>query len=55
MKILKDYNISQQKFAEEVPISRPNFTYWKKGKLPKFETLINIANYLNCSIDEFLD
>ncbi len=52
---LKARNISQNKISKELPIGRSNFTYWKQGKLPKYITLIEIANYLDCSIDEFLD
>lgn len=53
--LLKSYNISQSKLSREVKISRPNFTYWKNGTLPKLNTLVAIATYLNCSIDDLLD
>ncbi|MCM1534149.1 MAG: helix-turn-helix transcriptional regulator [Corallococcus sp.] len=53
--ILKSDDISQSEMSREIPVSRPNFTYWKQGKLPKLETLVAIANYLNCSIDDLLD
>ena len=55
MKVLKDSKVSQSKIAECVKIGRPNFSYWKKGSLPKFNTLIDLADYLQCSIDDFLD
>lgn len=55
IKLLSAYNISQSKLAREINISRPNFHYWKNGKLPKFDTLIALATYLNCSIDDLLD
>lgn len=52
---LKDQNISQNKFAKDLKIGRANFTYWKHGKLPKLESLILIADYLNINIDDLLD
>lgn len=55
MSILQAYNISQSKLAREAKFSRPNFQHWKSGKLPKFDTLVSIAAYLNCSIDDLLD
>ncbi len=53
--IIKTYKISQNKLSKEVPFSQCNFTYWKQGSLPKFSTLIRLADYFNCSIDDFLD
>lgn len=53
--ILNSYNISQSKFARDVKISRPNFSHWKNGKLPKLNTIVAIATYLNCSIDDLLE
>lgn len=53
--LLKSYNISQSTLAREAKISRPNFSYWKNGTLPKLSTLVAIANHLNCSIDDLLD
>lgn len=53
--ILKVNKISQVKFCKDTGISRPNFTYWKNGALPKFFTLISIADYLDCSIDDLLE
>ncbi len=52
---LSSSNISQSKLSRDLSISRPNFTYWKQGTLPKLETLITLSNYLNCSIDDLLD
>ena len=43
------------KLAKDICIGRSNFSYWKNGKLPKFETLIMFAKYLECYIDDFMD
>jgi len=55
LSILRENNISQSQLSRDTKIGRPNFTYWKQGRLPKLNTLILLANYLSCSIDEFLD
>lgn len=46
---------SKFKLAKELNLGRANFTYWKNGSMPKFTTLIEIANHLHCSIDDLLD
>lgn len=53
--LLKYSNISQSKLCRDINLGRSNFTYWKNGSLPKFSTLIDIANYLQCSIDDLLE
>lgn len=52
---LKALNITKSKFANDLGIGRPNFTYWKNGSLPKLKLLIEISNYLGCDIDELLE
>lgn len=54
-KIMKASHISQSQLANELKIGRPNFSYWSQGSLPKFITLIDLANYLNCNIDDLLE
>lgn len=53
--ILKQNQISQAKLSKEMSIGRANFWYWKVGKSPKLITLNDLANYLACNIDDFLD
>lgn len=55
MHVIKIANSSQSDVARNIKIGRPNFTYWKNGSLPKLTTLIDLANYFNCSIDDFLE
>lgn len=52
--LLKERNISQSKLSKDLSFGRSNFTYWKKGALPKLSTLIELANYFGCRIDDFL-
>ncbi len=54
-KILKSLNISKTQLAKDINIGRPNFSYWKNGSLPKLVTLFDLANYLNCNIDDLLE
>lgn len=55
LKIMKVGNISQCKIADDLQIGRSNFVYWRRGRSPKLNTLIELANYLNCNIDDLLD
>lgn len=55
IEILKAENLSQLKFCKDLAISRTNFSRWNNGATPKLSTLIDIAKYLNCKIDELLD
>ena len=53
--VMKQAKISQSRLAKDLEIGRHNFSYWKNGSFPKFTTLIEIANYLNCNIDDLLE
>ena len=48
---LRLQNISQNKFMRDLNYSTEAFTRWKYGSIPHFSTVIEIANYLNTSID----
>ncbi|MBQ7798022.1 MAG: helix-turn-helix transcriptional regulator [Clostridia bacterium] len=52
---LKIASTSKLKLSKDLHLGRANFTYWKNGSMPKFTTLIEIANYLSCTIDELLE
>ncbi|MGN1201326.1 MAG: helix-turn-helix domain-containing protein [Candidatus Caccovivens sp.] len=52
---LKALGVSQSKLAREIHIDQSNFSHWKNGAFPCFSTLVLMADYLKCSIDEFLD
>ncbi len=47
-------NITHWKLSKHLLISESNIRGWKHGSLPKLETLIKIASYLNMSIDYFI-
>ena len=51
IKLINSFNISQYKLCKDINISDANFAKWKKGVLPQFETLLNISQYFNCSLD----
>lgn len=55
LKIMSYSHITQTNFTEDLQLGRTNFVYWRKGRLPKLSTLIAIANYLHCNIDDLLD
>ena len=54
-KVLKERKISQRQLERDTDVSRTNFVRWKNGSMPKFSTLVEIANYLKCSLDDFLE
>ena len=50
-KLLKQNGISHYKVCKETKLNESSIRLWKKGKLPKIVSLVEIAKYLNCSID----
>ena len=53
--LMKENNISAEQVARDLKISNSNFGRWRNGTLPSLSKIIDISNYLNCSIDELLD
>lgn len=50
--IRKKKNLSQQKIALDLSISREAISYYENGKRsPSVETLVMLSNYFNVSID----
>ncbi len=47
--------ISLAALAREVGLSNSATTYWKRGSLPRYETLKKISRYFDVSIDWLLD
>lgn len=45
---------SPNAFAKEIGAKTSACTYWKNGTTPNGETLIKIADYLDCSVDYLL-
>ena len=54
-KMLESNNITHWKLCQNIDISESVGRGWRKGAEPKLESLLKIANYLNCSIDYLLD
>ena len=52
----KSYNLTQEEFAKQIGVSRVNYTRYEIDKVrPDYETLINIADYYDISLDELFD
>ena len=54
LNLLKDNNTTHWKFSHKYNISESGIRIWKKGKIPKMETIVIIADGLCCSIDHLL-
>ena len=52
--LLGSKKISGRQFCSDLHFSRDNINRWKNGTQPSIQTLIEIANYFNCTIDELL-
>lgn len=54
IKLIEKSNISQRQFCKELNFSKDNIIRYKKGVEPSIRTLLEIARYFNCYIDELL-
>ncbi len=52
--LLDSKNISARQLCKELKYSRANVFRWKKGITPSIQTLLEISNYFNCTIDDIL-
>ena len=50
----KTNNCKPNTIAAHLGLSNATATKWKKGAIPNGETLIGIADYLDCSVDYLL-
>lgn len=50
-KLLQDKNISRYQINKETTIKSSHFTDWKKGSDPHIISLIELADYLNVTLD----
>ena len=53
-KIMKSRNITTYKLQKETRYSGKYFNVWDRGSDPKLSTLLELANYFNCSLDELV-
>lgn len=51
---LKQNKMSYTKLCKEIKISKANLTRWQQGGEPKYQTIVNLANYFNVSLDKFI-
>lgn len=50
--VLKIHGVSQSKLIRELPVSASALYNWVSGKsLPTVDSLIRLANYLDCTVD----
>ena len=53
-RLLRSNKISKMEFCQKLNFSQASFSYWRKGRNPRFSTVIKVASFLNCSIDYLL-
>ena len=55
LSIMNKKNISKNKILTDLKLSKSSFIDWQnRGTIPGGETLVKIADYLNCSVDYLL-
>lgn len=52
--VMKSKGISTYTLRKETQFTSRNFHDWDKGSAPKLSTLIDLANYFKCSLDELV-
>lgn len=52
--IIKKNNLSNRQFCKELNYQKDNINRYKRGVQPSVRTLIEMANFFGCSIDDFL-
>jgi len=48
--VMKEYGKSQYRLTKEI-LSRGHFSFWKKGADPFIDTLLNLSDYFECTLD----
>ena len=54
IQLCKEKGVSPSKAAAEMGMNRSIVTFWKKGTIPKMDTLNRIATYFDVSVDYLL-
>ena len=52
--LIKSTNISVRKFCKDLNYSKDNVKRYKNGTTPSIRTLLEIAEYFKCSVDDLL-
>lgn len=53
--LCKRKKITMAALARELGLSNSATTYWKRGSIPKYETLKRIADYFGVEVEDFLN
>lgn len=54
IKMIKNAKISSRQLCKEVHISKDNILRYKNGANPSLRTLLEVAKYFNCFVDDLL-
>ena len=52
-RLCDERNVSPSYVVSQIGLAKPNATFWKKGSVPKFETVKKLANYFSVPVSEF--
>lgn len=53
-KVMKSKGVSSYKLQKDTQYHGKYFSLWDKGSDPKLSTLVELANYFKCSLDELV-
>ena len=53
-KVMKSKGVSSYKLQKDTRYHGKYFSLWDKGSDPKLSTLVELANYFKCSLDELV-
>ena len=54
LRLCKEKGEKPSAVVSKIGLSTPNATYWKRGSIPKYETIKKIADYFHVSLDFLL-
>lgn len=55
LSLLQDNEITQYRVAHDCGFGESMISKWKRGKKPKTETIIKLAEYFGCPLDFFIE
>lgn len=55
LRLCKEKGEKPSAVVTKIGLSTPNATYWKRGSIPKYETIKKIAEYFSVPVETFLD
>lgn len=51
LQLCESKGIAPSKVAQEIGLNKSSVSYWKKGSIPKMDTLKALAQYFNVTVD----